>query len=386
MAQTFDIRFARSAGLAGFFEAPANEFRWKGAGRLSIDASGISIALRRGLMTLFARGQFRRIAANSLIEVYREGNALRLEFSTRESARAVLPFWASDRIAAAEIVTLLPTHRSVELEDTGSARRYRFDRRLGVSLLVGVVMLGAGAVALQRYLADERIAASVLAVAQPPVQVPAREALSTPPVSKPDANSHLAPGTATATAAPASAASGRPIPLYMNPPELPASSLDSSAVVAEPVVAQTEAAPAPSVDTSSRTWVVFPSTDGIYPIVAGDPRYEIARREFDRFQAERAQLRGNYLYERDFPNAERLEAIEAGWMVVTARIYDSRELAAIEFIALREMELAVSRSWRVYLSVHAAGLRADNKALVRLSSTYLASAEALESMLPQFVH
>ncbi|HEV7606521.1 MAG TPA: hypothetical protein VGO61_04255 [Steroidobacteraceae bacterium] len=385
MAQTFDIRFARSAGLAGFFEAPANEFRWKGAGRLSIDASGISIALRRGLMTVFARAQFRRIAANRLIEVYREGNALRLEFSTRESARAVLPFWASDRIAAAEIVTLLPTHRSVELEDTGSARRYRFDRRLGASLLVGVVMLGAGAVALQRYLADEPIAASVMAVAQPPVQVPAREALTTPPASKPDANSQLAVGTSTAAAAPAPAASGRPIPLYMNPPELPASSLDSSVVVAEPVLVQAEAA-APGADANSRTWVVVPSTDGVYPIVAGDPRYEIARREFDRFQAERAQLRANYLYERDFPNAERLEAIEAGWMVVTARIYDSRELAAIEFIALREMELAVSRGWRVYLSVHAAGLRADNKALVRLSSTYLASAEALESMLPRFVH
>ena len=38
MAQTFDIRFAKSAGLAGLFEAPANEYRWKGAGRLSIDA------------------------------------------------------------------------------------------------------------------------------------------------------------------------------------------------------------------------------------------------------------------------------------------------------------------------------------------------------------
>jgi hypothetical protein len=85
MAQTFDIRFAQSAGLAALFEAPANEYRWKGAGRLSIDASGISIAVRRGLMTLFARAQSRHIATNSVIEVYREGSALRLEFSTQEA-------------------------------------------------------------------------------------------------------------------------------------------------------------------------------------------------------------------------------------------------------------------------------------------------------------
>ena len=39
MAQTFDIRFAKSAGLAGLFEAPANEVD---------DANqGIAIALKR---------------------------------------------------------------------------------------------------------------------------------------------------------------------------------------------------------------------------------------------------------------------------------------------------------------------------------------------------
>ena len=120
--ETFDIRFARSAGLAGLFEAPANEFRWKGAGQLSIDASGISIAVKRGLLTLFARATHRAASpTNSLIEVYREGNALRLEFSTQDSPRTVLPVWVSDRDAAAQIVTLLPTERSVELEDVAPA-------------------------------------------------------------------------------------------------------------------------------------------------------------------------------------------------------------------------------------------------------------------------
>ena len=155
MAQTFDIRFAKSAGLAGLFEAPANEYRWKGAGRLSIDATGVSIAVRRGLLTLFARATTRRIPTNSLIGVYREGNALRLEFSTRESARAVLPIWVGNRDAAAQIVTLLPTQRSVELEDGDPepTRRYRFDRKLVAFLLIGAVALAVGALTLQRYFA-----------------------------------------------------------------------------------------------------------------------------------------------------------------------------------------------------------------------------------------
>ena len=42
-------------GLAALFESPANRFRWKGAGRLSIDAQGVSVAVRRGLLTFFSR-------------------------------------------------------------------------------------------------------------------------------------------------------------------------------------------------------------------------------------------------------------------------------------------------------------------------------------------
>src|SRR5688572_32865876 len=82
MAHTFEIRFARSAGLAGLFEAPGNSFRWKGAGRLSIDAQGISIAVKRGLTNLLSRRRSHRIAAAELTEVYREGDALRLEFGS----------------------------------------------------------------------------------------------------------------------------------------------------------------------------------------------------------------------------------------------------------------------------------------------------------------
>jgi hypothetical protein len=140
MAHTFDIRFAKSEGLAGLFEAPANRLGWKGAGSLSIDAQGISIATKRGVLSLFPRRP-RRFTASSLTEVYREGAALRLEFNLADS-HEVLPVWASGSEAAAEIVKLLPTRKTVELEQAPRVRdSYRLDWR-------PIALAGAFAVAL----------------------------------------------------------------------------------------------------------------------------------------------------------------------------------------------------------------------------------------------
>jgi hypothetical protein len=145
MAHTFDIRFAKSAGLAGLFEAPANRLGWKGSGQLSIDAQGISIAMKRGLLTFFSR-RMRRFPASNLTEVYREGDALRLEFNTDHS-REVLPVWASGSEAAAQIVKLLPTQQTVELDHPTAAKAgYRFDWRLLASLLGAALVIVAMAI------------------------------------------------------------------------------------------------------------------------------------------------------------------------------------------------------------------------------------------------
>jgi hypothetical protein len=141
MAHTFDIRFARSAGLAGLFEAPANRFGWKGAGKLSVDAGGISIAVRRGLATWFTR-RTHRIPAEHLTQVYREGEALRLEYGVDEQ-RQVLPIWAPRSDVAEQIVKLLPTSRTVEFEESSTPRRFRWDRKL---LLATLIVLAAGGV------------------------------------------------------------------------------------------------------------------------------------------------------------------------------------------------------------------------------------------------
>jgi hypothetical protein len=107
MAQTFDIRF----------DAAGNSFGWKGGGLLRIDGQGLSFALKRGIASLLARRKSQRIPADKIREVYREGEVLRVEFATDEIPRATLPFRVRDRDTAAHIMQLLPTSRTVEVDD-----------------------------------------------------------------------------------------------------------------------------------------------------------------------------------------------------------------------------------------------------------------------------
>ncbi len=147
MAQTFDIRFARSAGLAALLEVPENVFRWKGGGLLKIDAHGISIGVKRSLLALLGGKHTQRIPTENLRAVYREGEALRVEFQSGESARVVLPFWADDRDIAAQIVRLLPTSQTVEIEhstDATHSGKPRADWRVLLSLGVAGAALAVG--------------------------------------------------------------------------------------------------------------------------------------------------------------------------------------------------------------------------------------------------
>jgi hypothetical protein len=148
MAHTFDIRFARSAGIQGFLEAPTNSFRWKGNGTLRIDAAGISFAVRRGILSMFSHGH--RIDAAHLEQVYREGHALHLTFAGKDQPRASVSCWAADAGTAAEIVGLLPTRRTIELESVSARNPVapRYDRRAVAGLLVFFVMLFGGAALL----------------------------------------------------------------------------------------------------------------------------------------------------------------------------------------------------------------------------------------------
>jgi hypothetical protein len=147
MPHTFEIRFARAAGLQGFLEAPTNSFRWKGNGTLRIDAAGISFAVRRGILSRFSRRH--RIDAAHLEQVYREGHALHLTFASRNQPRASVSCWAADAGTAAEIVGLLPTRRTIELESVAQEpATQRYDQRAVAGLLLFFAMLFGGAALL----------------------------------------------------------------------------------------------------------------------------------------------------------------------------------------------------------------------------------------------
>lgn len=139
MARTFDIRFARSDGIAALLATPANTFRWRGAGSLRIDGSRLDIRQKPGIHTLLTRHTHFRLNAADLREVAREGEALRIEFGVPGARRAVLPFWVRDRTEAAEIVRLMPTDRTVETDEPvdspATSRRPRIDWRMALQLL-----------------------------------------------------------------------------------------------------------------------------------------------------------------------------------------------------------------------------------------------------------
>jgi hypothetical protein len=352
-------------------EAPTNSLRWKGGGLLSIDADGISIAVKRGLLTWFSRTRSRRIAASSLTDVYREGEALRLEFSTPQVARTVLPFWVGDREVAAEIVRLLPTQRTVELEHStaASGQHFRFDGRLIAWLLSGVVALGCGALALQWYLtpsavpvpATARATTSVAPAALPPVQVPS----VAPPRVLQDVPEIF-------------------IPVRLDAPELFAPSTDTAEAL--PSSAPTEPLADGSIpDVTPLGWRVRTAiSGGLIRVVPGTTAYAGARRQVDTFEAECAALRAGYREIRESPTAENLKALDALWWTVTLRIYDSEEMQAPALSGLREIELAVARSWHSFLSSYAEGLRTGDATLIAQSFAELRFAEALAARVPQY--
>ena len=229
--------------------------------------------------------------------MYREGEALRVEYDTAESKRIVLPFWAGDSGTAAQIVRLLPTNQTVEIEhstEAPGARKPRADRR--VLLTIGVTLV-AGFAAFW---------ATTLRTTLPTiVNAPPAEALM--PVEGADAQQveNPLPPPVAGTAPPSSAAA------LMAPPgaAMPVEAFDSIPEV-----------------TSSEVAVI--------PIARGTLSHDIAVRELAAFERDAASLESDYRLAHkllmigdtspdDF--AERLEEYELRWWKVTFRIYDSKQ-------------------------------------------------------------
>jgi len=343
MAQTFDIRFARSVGLTALLEVPLNRFRWKGGGHLRIDAKGISIGVKRGILALFRARHTQRISNENLRAVYREGEALRVEYDTAESKRIVLPFWAGDSGTAAQIVRLLPTNQTVEIEhstEAPGARKPRADRR--VLLTIGVT-LAAGIAALWT-----------------------TSLRTTPPVEGADAQQveKPLPPPVAGTAPPSSAAA-------MAPPgaAMPVEAFDSIPEV-----------------TSSEVAVI--------PISRGTLSHDIAVRELAAFERDAASLESDYrlahkqlmtgeMSPDDF--AERLEEFEMRWWKVTFRIYDSKQLEDPALLELRRVMLGAARRWRNFLSEYAEGLRSRDQVMIAGPLAEVARAQEMRARARRFV-
>jgi len=343
MAQTFDIRFARSVGLTALLEVPLNRFRWKGGGHLRIDAKGISIGVKRGILALFGAGHTQRISNENLRAVYREGEALRVEYDTAESKRIVLPFWAGDSGTAAQIVRLLPTNQTVEIEhstEAPGARKPRADRR--VLLTIGVT-LAAGIAAL--WTTSLRTTPPVEGADAQQVEKPLR-----PPVAG------TAPPSSAAAMAPPGAA--MPVEAFDSIPEV----------------------------TSSEVAVI--------PISRGTLSHDIAVRELAAFERDAASLESDYrlahkqlmtgeMSPDDF--AERLEEFEMRWWKVTFRIYDSKQLEDPALLELRRVMLGAARRWRNFLSEYAEGLRSRDQVMIAGPLAEVARAQEMRARARRFV-
>ena len=341
MTQTFDIRFARSAGLAALLQVPENVFRWKGGGHIHIDAHGISISVKRGLLALLRGKHTQRIPTENLRAVYREGDALRVEFRSAEDARVVVPFWADDRETAAKIVQLLPTRKTVEIEEATHLAKPRADWRMLLWLFVAITAIAAAS-----WVVYQRSNFETGATAAPHDAKPDVEAQASSPTPAPTSQTNARAAEVPVKPAP-------PAPWYEAPaiPLKPGYTARTSAEIRTSAGSGREARSATlesdegdvgtALSTSTAAYseaapggpVVHATPEGIVPFVPGMPEYAAARRQLDLFLAEANAMRG-------------YGAPQDGWWKVAERINNSPDFKNLALKPLQQIELAVTEAWR----------------------------------------
>jgi hypothetical protein len=406
MAQTFDIRFDRAAGLAGFFEAAGNSFGWKGHGRLSIDAQGMSIAVKRGLRSLLARHRSQRIPADCIREVYREGDALRVEFATGENSRVTVPFWASDRETAAQIVQLLPTSRTVEVEGEPPVPRNRETRRLPLMMAAAVALM---VIAGTLFMNDQRPVTGRSADVEVPTMMELPSTVDARPLDGDDAPpADLVPG-AEAAALPAGALepvdrSGAPTPIaeratsgtdrsrfttaeearhlamlaedpvdWMSPPPSSRAALMESAAREARMARLGSAAEG---EAEAFVPVEIPEIrvpEVVIPISQTTLAHGSARDLLKVFELAAAELTRGYLDERERLDrgalnkeafASRVESYSIRWLDLGERVLQDRKYGAPELTGLRATLMSVVFYQRAFLGGYATGLRTGNQARI----------------------
>jgi hypothetical protein len=350
MAHTFHIRFARNSGLAALLEAPANSFHWKGSGRLSIDNEWLVFARSRQFPWSFGR-LLRRVPAAALAGVYREGDSLRLEFSG--SPRLVVPIWARDHQDAAEIVRLMPTDRTVELDGVSPQAKPASSRRVGI-VLVAVVSLIVGVLARSMFENREAIR-----------ELPAA-AMEVTPASIPEIAS--SPSIASTGAAKSAASLGAGADAAASP----AMRLATPATQVDSVTGEFEAAPDTQPTGSN---ALHPSTS----IAPGEQDNEAAVPRSDFFRAESAALQSEYVYGRT-----STADLERRWWALSVRLYNSPEFDDWRLRPLIDAQLGVSLNWRISLSNYDAAINSGNQTRIDAARADLENANELTNHVQSF--
>jgi hypothetical protein len=117
----FRIRFTQQPQLPTLLRRPTNSFRWAGPGSLRFEPLGIAILARRRQVCGFYRTERLFVAAPEIRDVYREGNAIRVDLRSASGPSPFFRFWAETPAAAAIIVDLLPTAHTIEFENGPSS-------------------------------------------------------------------------------------------------------------------------------------------------------------------------------------------------------------------------------------------------------------------------
>jgi hypothetical protein len=406
MAHTFDIRFARSGGITALFHAAGNSFGWKGDGRISIDAQGVNVVLKRGLASLLARRRAHRISAENIKEVYREGEALRVDFSTGDQARASLPFWVRDPDTAARIVQLLPTTRTVEMEQSpGELRERAMPRRAPQMIWTAALMaVIAGGALFLRYLRPEPAAPVELSPASDAtatIEAPVADAGNTAAPAVP-LDSAEGPPVSTSSAATGSTPTAEPT-RYTAPEEA-----RKLAMLAEDPIDWTSPPPSSRRATAEAMarearmarlgFEGEPDVDGfvpmelpeihvpdvVIPIRQTTLAYSTAREMLAAFDAGAGKLIERYRDERqDFDErrldartfANHLDALEIRWRSLSDGMLGDRKYDDPAIGAMRGTLLIVAVQQRVFLGGYAAGLRTGDPDRIERAFRELALAD-----------
>jgi hypothetical protein len=139
-AREFPVRFTSRADPLAWLRKPANSFRWVGPGSVRIDERGLQVTARR--LTLLGLRRTRRVIhAAEIRDASREGAAVRINLRGA-AGDAWFQFWAEDAAAAAALIALLPTNRTVEFDDALQSARAGGAARAPASwLLAGIAGL-----------------------------------------------------------------------------------------------------------------------------------------------------------------------------------------------------------------------------------------------------